>query len=230
MYGTSHPVLPQGCMGLCLFSFWFYNMRELEVGHCPVSHRVFAMGSSAMIISLTLKMTSTRFHVTVERWIAGSGWTECIPCYLSGRLVPRKRRLNTSLNFTDRKIFCFLTFWKTASGSSGSSAFVWRKHSTEGASWGCLAVHWGQQSHRMVQHFFFLFLFFPSFCFPVGGFCFVFVLLVSLRRNFYWGKEPVAALPQGGGLPMNVRLKSPAKGAVQSAGHALLTGAGPEFN
>lgn len=82
----------------------------------------------------------------------------------------------------------------------------------------------------MVQHFFFLFLFFPSFCFPVGGFCFVFVLLVSLRRNFYWGKEPVAALPQGGGLPMNVRLKSPAKGAVQSAGHALLTGAGPEFN
>lgn len=65
----------------------------------------------------------------------------------------------------------------------------------------------------------------------MGGFCFVFVLLkVSLRRNFYWGKEPVAALPQGGGLPMNVRLKSPAKGAVQSAGHALLTGAGPEFN
>lgn len=127
------------------------------------------------------------------------------------------------------RYFCFLTFWKTASGSSGSSAFVWRKHSTEGASPGCLAVHWGQQSHRMVQHFFFLFLSFPSFCFPVGG-LFVFVLLVSLRRNFYWGKEPVAALPQGGGLPMNVRLKSPAKGAVQSAGHALLTGAGPEFN
>lgn len=83
----------------------------------------------------------------------------------------------------------------------------------------------------MVQHFFFFFpfsFFFPSFCFLVGGFCFV--LLVSLRRNLYWGKEPVAALPQGGGLPMNVRLKSPAKGAVQSAGHALLTGAGPQFN
>lgn len=56
-------------------------------------------------------------------------------------------------------------------------------------------------------------------------------MFVSLtKENFYWGKEPVAALPQGGGLPMNVRLKSPAKGAVQSAGHALLTGAGPQFN
>lgn len=83
----------------------------------------------------------------------------------------------------------------------------------------------------MVQHFFFLFsFFFPSFCFLVGWVLFCYVLLVSLRRNFYWGKEPVAALPQGGGLPMNVRLKSPAKGAVQSAGHALLTGAGPQFN
>lgn len=29
---------------------------------------------------------------------------------------------------------------------------------------------------------------------------------------------------------MNVRLKSPAKEAVQSAGHALPTGAGPEVN
>lgn len=128
------------------------------------------------------------------------------------------------------RYFCFLTFWKTASGSSGSSAFVWRKHSTEEASQGCLAVHWGQQSHRMVQHFFFSFSFLSLLLFPCGWVLFCFVLLVSLRRNFYWGKEPAAALPQGGGLPMNVRLKSPAKGAVQSAGHALLTGAGPEFN
>lgn len=85
----------------------------------------------------------------------------------------------------------------------------------------------------MVQHFFFffsLFLFLSFLLFPCGWVLFCFVLLVSLRRNLYWGKEPVAALPQGGGLPMNVRLKSPAKGAVQSAGHALLTGAGPQFN
>lgn len=88
------------------------------------------------------------------------------------------------------RYFCFLTFWKTASGSSGSSAFVWRKHSTEGASWGCLAVHWGQQSHRMVQHFFFFF--FPSFCFPVGGFCFVFVSLT---------KEKLLLGQRAGGCP-----------------------------
>lgn len=38
----------------------------------------------------------------------------------------------------------------------------------------------------------------------------------------------MAALPQGKGLPMNVRLKSPAKGHVQSAGHGLIEkGAGP---
>lgn len=94
-------------------------------------------------------------------------------------------------------------------------------------------MRWGQQTHRMVQHFFFLFslsLFLSFLLFPCGWVLFCFVLLVSLRRNLYWGKEPVAALPQGGGLPMNVRLKSPAKGAVQSAGHALLTGAGPQFN
>lgn len=149
-----------------------------------------------MTISLTLKMTSTRFHVTVERWIAGSGWTECIPCYLGGRRVPRKRRLNTSLDFTDRKIFLFSDFLKNSFWSSDSLAFVWR-HSTEGASWGCLAVHWGQQSHRMSSTFV-PFSFLSSSCFLVGGFCFVFVFLVSLKRNFYWGKEPAAALPQGG--------------------------------
>lgn len=140
-------------------------------------------------------MTSTRFHVTVERWIAGSGWTECIPCYLSGRLVPRKRRLNTSLNFTDRKIFCFLTFWKTASGSSGSSAFVWRKHSTEGASWGCLAVHWGQQSHRMVQHFFFSFSFLSLLLFPCGWVLFCFCFVKSLT------KEKLLLGQRAGGCP-----------------------------
>lgn len=36
-------------------------------GHCLASPCVFAMGSFAMIISSTLKMTSTRFRVTVER-------------------------------------------------------------------------------------------------------------------------------------------------------------------
>ena len=41
----------------------------------------------------------------------------------------------------------------------------------------------------------FLFPFFLSFC---GRVLFPLVSLVSLRRNFYWGKEPTAALPQGG--------------------------------
>lgn len=53
----------------------------------------------------------------------------------------------------------------------------------------------------------------------MGGFGFV--LLISLRRNFDWGKEPMAALRQGRGLPMNVRLISPATGDVQCAGHGL---------
>lgn len=179
-----------------------------------------------MIISLTLKMTSTRFHVTVERWIAGSGWTECIPCYLSGRLVPRKRRLNTSLDFTNRKIFLFSDFLKNSFWKLWFLGLCLKEAQHRGSQLRlpCCALRSAESQNGPALFFFF----FPSFCFPVGGFCFV--LLVSLRRNFYWGKEPVAALPQGGGLPMNVRLKSPAKGAVQSAGHALLTGAGPEFN
>lgn len=91
------------------------------------------------------------------------------------------------------RYFCFLTFWKTASGSSGSSAFVWRKHSTEGASWGCLAVHWGQQSHRMVQHFFFFF-FLSLLLFPCGWvlFCFCFVSLT---------KEKLLLGQRAGGCP-----------------------------
>lgn len=126
------------------------------------------------------------------------------------------------------RYFCFLTlrnsFWELWFFSP-----CLRSHA-ERSQLGCLDARWGRQSHRMVQHFLFLFSFFLSFLlFPCGWVLFCYVLLVSLRRNFYWGKEPVAALPQGGGLPMNVRLKSPAKGAVQSAGHALLTGAGPQF-
>lgn len=91
------------------------------------------------------------------------------------------------------RYFCFLTFWKTASGSSGSSAFVWRKHSREGASWGCLAVHWGQQSHRMVQHFFFFF-FLSLLLFPCGWvlFCFCFVSLT---------KEKLLLGQRAGGCP-----------------------------
>lgn len=170
-------------------------------------------------------MTSTRFHVTVERWTAGSGWTECIPCYLTG--WPSLGRGDSTLHwiFQTERYFCFLTFWETASGSSDSSALVWRAHST-GGQLGCLAARRSAASQNGPALFFFL----SFLLFPCGWILFCFVLLVSLRRNFYWGKEPVAALPQGGGLPMNVRLKSPAKGAVQSAGHALLTGAGPQFN
>lgn len=89
------------------------------------------------------------------------------------------------------RYFCFLTFWKTASGNSGSSAFVWRKHSTKGATWGCLAVHWGQQSHRMVQHFF---SFLSLLLFPCGWvlFCFCFVSLT---------KEKLLLGQRAGGCP-----------------------------
>lgn len=173
-------------------------------------------------------MTSTRFHVTVERWIAGSGWTECIPCYLSGRLVPRKRRLNTSLDFTDRKIFLFSDFLKNSFWKLWFLSLCLKEaqHGGSQLRLPCCALRSAESQNGPAL--FFLFLSFPPFVSLWVGF--VLFLLVSLRRNFYWGKEPVAALPQAGGLPMNVRLKSPAKGAVQSAGHALLTGAGPEFN
>lgn len=67
---------------------------------------------------------------------------------------------------------------------------------------------------RTVQHFFGFFSFFVW----VGFVC---LFLVSLRRNFFWGKEPTAALPRAG-LPMNVRLKSPAEGQPR-AGHGLQT-------
>lgn len=221
---------PSLALAYVCFACWFWNMREMEVGHCPVSHSVFAMGSSAMIISLTLKMTSTRFHVTVEQWIAGSGWTECIPCYLSGRLVPRKRRLNTSLDFTDRKIFLFSDFLKNSFWKLWFLGLCLKEAQHRGSQprLPCCALRSAESQNGPALFFSFSFL--SLLLFPCGWVLFCFVLLVSLRRNFYWGKEPAAALPQGGGLPMNVRLKSPAKGAVQSAGHALLTGAGPEFN
>lgn len=175
-------------------------------------------------------MTSTRFRVTVERWTAGSGWTECIPCYLTGWLVPRKRRFNTSLDFADRKIFLFSDFLRNSFWELWFLSLVWRMLSTEEpARLPCCTLRSAESQNGPALFFSFFFLL-SFLLFPCGWVLFCYVLLVSLRRNFYWGKEPVAALPQGGGLPMNVRLKSPAKGAVQSAGHALLTGAGPQFN
>lgn len=175
-------------------------------------------------------MTSTRSHVTVERWTAGSGWTECIPCYLTGWLVPRKRRLNTSLDFADRKIFLFSDFLKNSFWSSASPALSEGSAEEPARLPHCALGSADSQNGPALFFLFSLSLFLSFLLFPCGWVLFCFVLLVSLRRNLYWGKEPVAALPQGGGLPMNVRLKSPAKGAVQSAGHALLTGAGPQFN
>lgn len=76
-------------------------------------------------------MTSTRFRVTVERWTAGSGWTECIPCSLTGWLVPRKRRLNTSLDFGDRKIFLFSDFLKNSFWELWFLSPCLKEHSTE---------------------------------------------------------------------------------------------------
>lgn len=72
--------------------------------------------------------------------------------------------------------------------------------------------------------FLFLFSFLLLLFFLVGGFGLV--LLISLRRILL-GHRAAGCPAPGQGLPMNVRLKSPAKGDVQSAGHGLRKGAGP---
>lgn len=76
----------------------------------------------------------------------------------------------------------------------------------------------------MVQHFFFLFFFLLSFLVSlwVGFVLFCFVSLT--KEKLLLGQRAGGCPAPGWGLPMNVRLRSPAKGAVQSAGHALLTG------
>lgn len=134
-------------------------------------------------------MTSTRFHVTVERWTAGSGWTECIPCYLTGWLVPRKRRLNASLDFADRKIFLFSDFLRNSFWE------LWflspcLKDAQHGGQLGCLAAEVSRVAERSSTFFSF---FFPSFCFLVGGFCFV--CFVSLT------KEKLLLGQRAGGCP-----------------------------
>lgn len=83
--------------------------------------------------------------------------------------------------------------------------------------------------YTMVQHFRLFSISFLSFFFSflllllfffflVGGFGFV--LLISLRRILLGHRADGCPAP-GQGLPMNVRLKSPAKGGVRSAGHGL---------
>lgn len=88
-----------------------------------------------------------------------------------------------------------------------------RELSEAAASPGAGARAEPQKGPALFVSFAFFFLFVGGFCFGLSFSSSFFLILVSLRRNFYWGKEPMAALPQGGGLPMNVRLKSPAKGS-----------------
>lgn len=129
---------------------------------------------------------------------------KCIPCYLSGRLVPRKRRFNTPLEFCRQKdifVFCFMTFWKSFWEFWFPQSFRLEQRQGEAGRGSAPEVAEVKQNFRTVQHFaFFSFPFLSFFvCFfsLVGGFR-SFGFLVSLRRNFYWGKEPMAALPRAG--------------------------------
>lgn len=139
-------------------------------------------------------MTSTRFHVTVERWIAGSGWTECIPCYLSGRLVPRKRRLNTSLDFTDRKIFLFSDFLKNSFWKLWFLGLCLKEaqHGGSQLRLPCCALRSAESQNGPALFFFFFFL--SLLLFPCGWvlFCFCFVSLT---------KEKLLLGQRAGGCP-----------------------------
>lgn len=138
-------------------------------------------------------MTSTRFHVTVERWIAGSGWTECIPCYLSGRLVPRKRRLNTSLDFTDRKIFLFSDFLKNSFWKLWFLGLCLKEAQHRGSQprLPCCALRSAESQNGPALFFSFSFL--SLLLFPCGwAFCFCFVSLT---------KEKLLLGQRAGGCP-----------------------------
>lgn len=132
----------------------------------------------------------------------------------------------------DRKIFLFSDFLKNSFWKLWFLGLCLKEaqHRESQLRLPCCALRSTESQNGPALFFSFSFSFLSLLLFPCGWvlFCFCFVSLI--KEKLFWGKEPAAALPQGGGLPMNVRLKSPAKGAVQSAGHALLTGAGPEFN
>lgn len=66
-----------------LFYFWTFMHFYIRID-CFVSY----LFSSVMIISLILKMISTRSPATVVPLTAGNGWTESIPCYSMVLLVP----------------------------------------------------------------------------------------------------------------------------------------------
>lgn len=201
---------------------WWPLREDTKLSSAPIGESKKEK-SSAMTISLTLKTTSTRFRVTAERWTAGSGWTERIPGHLSRRLVPGKRRFYTPWGFqTGHFIFCFVTSWRTASGSPGclgpsGQGSAWAPPGSPGDAEGARLQN-GPALLLFLYFFSFCFLFFCCFFFfLVGGFGFV--LLISLRRILLGHRADGCPAP-GQGLPMNVRLKSPATGDVQSAGHA----------
>ncbi|OBS59436.1 hypothetical protein A6R68_09442 [Neotoma lepida] len=123
-----------------------------------------------------------------------------IPCHCgavncrNGRLVPRKRRLNTSLDFTDRKIFLFSDFLKNSFWKLWFLGLCLKEAQHRGSQLRlpCCALR-SAESQNGPALFFFFFLFFPSFCFLVGGFCFV--CFVSLT------KEKLLLGQRAGGCP-----------------------------
>lgn len=165
-------------------------------------------------------MTSTRFHATVERWTAGSGWTDAFLAVSAGGLSQGKG--DSTHHWKASFVFCCPTLAKRL--------LEWGFPQPSG--WGSLQSCWptvlsaeGKQSHGCPALFFFLFFLFFLLCFPVGGFV-LFCLLVSLRRKLLLGQRADGCPAPGRGLPMNVRLKSPAKGmsrvlATPTKGQAL---------
>lgn len=99
------------------------------------------------------------------------------------------------LDFADRKLFLF-SFYDSLQTSFRELRVLGGSGDSGAGRWPREPLSWSGRSTRVQDGpalLFFSFFFFLSFC---GWGCFV-VLLVSLRRNFYWGKEPMAALPRG---------------------------------
>lgn len=93
------------------------------------------------------------------------------------------------------RYFCFLTFWKTASGSSDCSALVWRKHSTEEPARlprCALRSAESQNGPALFSFFLFPFSFLPFVSLWVGFVLFCFVSLT---------KEKLILGQRAGGCP-----------------------------
>lgn len=164
-----------------------------------------------MTISLTLRTTSTRSPVTAEPWIAASGWTDATP-RLGGRLVPGSSESTHRWNFADRRevfVSVLWLFWNLAPGSPDFLG-LWVKLGAPGGSRprppdpSCRGRRFAEWSST------FLFPFFLSFFLWAG---FVSSCFFSLtKEKLLLGQRADGCPAPGRGLPMNVRLRSPARG------------------